>query len=155
MAFHKPALLTRRQFNGLTLAALPAGCTTPPHPRDPAAPIARIAFRSCARQNRPQPIWTPIADHRPDLFVFLGDTVYGDTEDMEILRRAYAVLGAEPGFRRLRATASVVGTWDDHDYGRNNAGAEYPMKRQSKQVFLDFFGEPQNSSSEEHTSELQ
>src|SRR3546814_11826040 len=78
-----PSCLTRRQFNALWLAALTAGCTTPPHPRDPAAPIARIAFGSCARQNRPQPIRTPIADHRPDLFVFFGDTVYGDTRTAE------------------------------------------------------------------------
>src|SRR3546814_10928491 len=64
---------------------------------------------------------------------------------MNVLRRKYAMLGAEPGFQRLRAAASVVGTWDDHDYGRNDAGAEYPMKRESKQIFLDFFDEPRDS----------
>jgi alkaline phosphatase D len=39
----------------------------------------------------------------------------------------------------------VVATWDDHDYGANDAGAEFPMKGESKDVFLDFFGEPADS----------
>jgi alkaline phosphatase D len=29
--------------------------------------------------------------------------------------------------------------WDDHDYGANDAGREYPRKRESQQVFCDFF----------------
>ena len=31
-------------------------------------------------------------------------------------------------------------TWDDHDYGLNDAGSEYSKKAESQQVFLDFFG---------------
>jgi alkaline phosphatase D len=38
----------------------------------------------------------------------------------------------------------VLATWDDHDYGANDAGAEYPKKRESQQVFLDFFGVPKD-----------
>jgi alkaline phosphatase D len=71
-------------------------------------PVARIALGSCADQDRPQPVWASILRARPDLFLFLGDNVYGDTEDMEVLRAKYARLGAVAGFRRLRRTVPVL-----------------------------------------------
>ncbi len=108
-------------------------------------PLDVIAFGSCARQEKPQPIWDAIVRQVPDLFLFLGDNVYADTEDMERMRAAYARLGEQPGYRTLRERCPVLATWDDHDYGRNDAGAEYPRKRESKEVFLDFFGEPPES----------
>ena len=54
----------------------------------------------------------------------------------------YARLAADPGYRRLSGISPVLATWDDHDYGENDAGAEYPMKQQSERIFLDFFGVP-------------
>ncbi|HYT92665.1 MAG TPA: alkaline phosphatase D family protein [Gemmataceae bacterium] len=100
----------------------------------------RIAFGSCAHQDKPQPIWDVVIAAKPDLFLFLGDTVYGDTTDMDVLRKKYAKLAAIPGWQRLRAACPVHATWDDHDYGANDAGAEYPKKDESQQIFLDFFG---------------
>ena len=110
-----------------------------------ATPVTSIAFGACARQGRPQPIWDAIAARNPDLFVFLGDNIYGDTRDMGVLRNEYAQLAAKPEFSRFRRRFPIVATWDDHDYGENNADARYPMKRQSKQIFLDFFDEPHDS----------
>jgi alkaline phosphatase D len=107
---------------------------------DPVRPIARIAAGSCARQDKPQPLWHAVAAFRPDVLLMLGDNVYGDTEDMELLREKYAKLAAQPGFAALRRTVPIVAVWDDHDYGANDAGREYPRKRESQQVFLDFFG---------------
>jgi alkaline phosphatase D len=107
--------------------------------------VQRIAFGSCARQDRPQPIWDAIIATQPDLFIFLGDNIYADTEDMEVMRNKYALLGAQPGYQRLQAVSRILATWDDHDYGANDAGVEYPMKRESQQIFLDFFGEPEDS----------
>ncbi len=78
---------------------------------------------------------------KPELFVFLGDNIYGDTRDMGVLQAKYAKLAAIDGFRRLRAEVPVVATWDDHDFGENDAGGDYPMKEQSKRIFLDFWGE--------------
>ena len=42
------------------------------------------------------------------------------------------------------ASCPVVATWDDHDYGANDAGVEYAKKRESQQIFLDFFQAPPN-----------
>ena len=58
------------------------------------------------------------------------------------MREQYAKLGSEPGYRRLHATATIHATWDDHDYGRNDAGAEFPAKQASKNAFMEFFNIP-------------
>tara|TARA_B100001123_G_scaffold437797_1_gene571266 strand:+ start:277 stop:1338 length:1062 start_codon:yes stop_codon:yes gene_type:complete len=113
-------------------------------------PVDTITFGSCAKQYQPQPIWDSILQLDPDLFVFLGDNIYGDTQDMEKLRAKYQQLGAIPGFQQLRKHCPILATWDDHDYGRNDAGAEFPMKKQSRDIFLDFFGEPPDSPRRKH-----
>lgn len=109
---------------------------------DPLQPITRIALGSCIRQDKPQPIWEAVARYRPDVFLMLGDNIYGDTEDMEVLRRKYAVLAANQGFAALRRTVPIIAVWDDHDFGDNDAGRDYRMRRGSQEVFLDFFGVP-------------
>jgi alkaline phosphatase D len=103
-------------------------------------PLERIAFGSCAEQSRPQPIWQEVVKARPDLFLFIGDNIYGDTEDMEVLRAKYQKLAAQPGYQQLLKTCPVLATWDDHDYGVNDGGASYARRKESQQVFLDFFG---------------
>jgi len=110
-----------------------------------AEPLRRIAFGSCAKQDKPQPIWNMVLATQPQLFIFLGDNIYGDTEDMALLKQKWDLLDAQPGYRQLKRTCRVIGTWDDHDYGANDAGAEYPKKRESQQLFLDFLGESPDS----------
>src|SRR5688572_29544020 len=92
--------------------------------------VSRIAFGSCARQDKPQPIWDAVVETKPQHFVFLGDNIYADTEDMEVMKQKYALLGKQPGYIKLKATCPVHATWDDHDYGKNDAGAEYPRKKE-------------------------
>ena len=115
------------------------GAPTPP------ADETRIAFGSCARQDQPQPIWDAVMAADPHLFIFAGDNIYGDTTDMAVLRRKYAELAAQPGFQRLAGSVPILATWDDHDYGADDAGADYPMRAESQQVFLDFWGVPEDS----------
>ena len=107
---------------------------------DPAVAVRRIAAGSCIRQDKPQPIWRAVADFAPDVLLMLGDNIYGDTEDMAVLQEKYGVLAADPGFAALRSRVPIVAVWDDHDYGANDAGRDYPRRRESQQVFLDFFG---------------
>ena len=82
-----------------------------------ASPLTRIALGSCARQKEPQPIWDSVVKARPDLFLFLGDNIYGDSRDMDVLRAKYAQLAEKPGFQKLRAACPILAVWDDHDYG--------------------------------------
>ncbi len=108
--------------------------------QDTGQPLTRIAFGSCAQQNRPQPIWDAVIAAKPDLFLFIGDNIYGDTKDMAELRAKYKKLADMPGYRKLLKTCPLLATWDDHDYGWNDAGADYPLRKESQQIFLDFFG---------------
>ncbi len=102
--------------------------------------ISRIGFGSCTKENRDQPIWNSIVDSKPDVFLMIGDNIYADTVDMGVMREKYQMLAAKPGFKQLRDATSFLATWDDHDYGKNDAGAEYPMKAASREVFLEFWG---------------
>jgi alkaline phosphatase D len=107
--------------------------------------LQRVLFGSCVLQSRAQPIFTTITAMDPDLFIFLGDNIYADTVDMQVMQRKYDELAASPTFQRLVESVSVLAVWDDHDYGANDAGSEYPRKEESKELFLDFWQEPEDS----------
>ena len=104
--------------------------------------LSRIAFGSCAKQDQPQPIWDAVVDTKPELFLLLGDNIYADTQDMDVMRAKYRMFGGQPGYQKLKRVCPVLGTWDDHDFGVDDGGADYPMKRPSQQLFLDFFDVP-------------
>jgi len=107
-------------------------------------PLSRIAFGSCANQTMAQPIWDAILAYRPDLFIFSGDNVYGDfnSTDATNLKRAYEEAGHIAGYTKLRDTVPHLAVWDDHDYGANDGGADFPHKAVSKELFLDFWNAP-------------
>ena len=105
------------------------------------APIQTVVVGSCARQDRPAPVWDAMHLAKPDAVILLGDNIYGDTRDPEVLRSKYQKLVDNPSFKRLRQGRPLMATWDDHDYGENDAGEEYPFKDQSKKFFLEFLGE--------------
>lgn len=112
------------------------------HGRADDTALSRIGFGACAKQDMPQPIWDAVVASKPELFVMLGDNIYGDTEDMAVLKAKWDLFGQQPGYQKLKETCPVIATWDDHDYGGNDAGVEYPKKKESQQLFLDFFGVP-------------
>jgi alkaline phosphatase D len=111
----------------------------------PETQLRQIAFGSCATQDEPQPIWAQIAAVDPQLFLFIGDNIYGDTEDMDVMRAKYRQLASIPGFAQYRQRVPILATWDDHDYGLNDGGADYPQRAASQQVFQDFWGIPADS----------
>ncbi|KAL2506094.1 Calcineurin-like metallo-phosphoesterase superfamily protein [Abeliophyllum distichum] len=131
--------------------------------------VSRIAFGSCANQSAPQPIWDAIINFKPQVFLWLGDNIYGDfrhpfklfgkertigpwknvprfspTSEHE-MQHKYQIAKANPGYSRLRENTKVIGTWDDHDYGLNDAGKEFPRKVINQKLMLDFLDEPQDS----------
>jgi alkaline phosphatase D len=72
----------------------------------------------------------------------MGDNIYGYTNDMQALDSMYAVQSRHPGYHALRSETRVIGTWDDHDYGANDAGRTYPKRDSSQQLLLDFLQVP-------------
>lgn len=152
---------TRRQIietaGAVALAGALGEATLPAAAQEDHRPVesvrglpARLAFGSCGSQDKPQPVLRKGLERRPDLFIYLGDNIYGDTTDMDVLRAKYAKLGAKPEFQELRRNVPLLATWDDHDYGSNDAGKEYPKKEESRAIFLDFWREPADSPRRRH-----
>ena len=108
----------------------------------------RIAFMSCAQQNEEQSLFDRIAAEAPDLSLYIGDNVYGDVRSndpaLPELKTAYMRLAQSAPFARLRAAAPMLTTWDDHDYGLNDAGGEYPYKEQSEALFEYVWAVPED-----------
>lgn len=114
------------------------------------APVVRVAFGSCADQDKPCPAWESVVATQPDTLVLLGDTIYADLDKSvavtpTVIREKYAILDALPAFQKLRQTARLLGTWDDHDYGKNDAGSEWKLKDEAQAALLDFYRVPADS----------
>ncbi|MCA9246919.1 MAG: alkaline phosphatase family protein [Planctomycetales bacterium] len=138
----------RRPTNLLPLGAMlmiVLVCSAAAVAADDSEVISRVAFGSCVHQDKPQPIWDAIVATRPEMFLLIGDNIYGDSSDMAVLRAKYAKLGAQPGYQRLLSACPIHATWDDHDYGLNDGGVEFAQKAASQQVFNDFFHVPADS----------
>lgn len=102
-----------------------------------------IAFGSCNNQRRAQDYWMVIGAKKPDVWLWLGDNVYSDTEDMEQMATDYATQQNAPAYRKFRAaTPQMFGIWDDHDYGLNDGGKEWIRKDEAKEILLDFLEVP-------------
>jgi alkaline phosphatase D len=127
------------------LALLACGFTAACAFAGPVAPLTRIAFGSCNRQDLDQPLWKPILAWQPQLWIWLGDTIYGDSADPAVLAAKWRRQKADPGYKKLAARVPILGTWDDHDYGQNDGGARFPARADSQRLILDFLGEPADS----------
>ncbi len=66
--------------------------------------VFKIAFGSCSNQSYSLPIFNNIVNHTPDLFIFLGDNIYGDTDDMTKLKAKYQRLISKESYLNLKST---------------------------------------------------
>ncbi|MBC6996213.1 alkaline phosphatase D family protein [Neolewinella lacunae] len=138
-----------RIFIPLLLCFLLVGCQRS-GPTLAAPTTFKIAFGSCAHQDKPQPLLDVATGLSPDVFVYLGDNIYGDSYTLDTLRAKYGRLAAKPEFQRLKASTPLLAVWDDHDYGWNDAGRHFPFKEASKEIFLDFWEVPATSERRQH-----
>ncbi|MBM3598509.1 MAG: alkaline phosphatase family protein [Alphaproteobacteria bacterium] len=138
-------MLNRRHFIAGVTALAGAGAARRQASAQNAPPVTRVAFGSCAHQDKPQPIWDAVLAYKPEVYVFAGDNVYGDVSsaDMTELKQAYAKARTIDGYMRVRReTPVVLATWDDHDYGSNDDGAAFAHRRLAQQIFADFWELP-------------
>ncbi|MDC9722727.1 MAG: alkaline phosphatase D family protein [Urechidicola sp.] len=104
-----------------------------------------IAFGSCNKQWKTNELWQEVIKSNPDVWVWGGDIIYSDTEDMEVLEDSYSVQKQNEVYANFSSKVEIMGTWDDHDFGENDAGTEYPKKENSQQLFLNFMDVPNDS----------
>jgi len=103
-----------------------------------------IAFGSCNNQVLPNTFWPEIKKNNPDVWIWGGDVIYSDTEDMAYLERNYLKQKSNVEYSNFSKDIEILATWDDHDYGVNDGGFEYPKKAEAQQLFLDFIDVPKN-----------
>ncbi len=103
-----------------------------------------IAFGSCNKTSKPQPFWNQILKNNPDVFIWGGDNIYADSEKMTTFKNKYRLQKSNIDYQKLKQNIPVMATWDDHDYGKNDAGVEWKMKKESQQLFLDFIDVPKD-----------
>lgn len=146
----------RLSFVSLTAAAsaLVFSSASAKFPDDFASPLEVVAFGSCNRDELPQPLWPVISENTPDLWIWAGDNIYADwymppeglrekyAVNREWIAKRYAAQYNQDGYAPFRKETAIVGTWDDHDYGRNNAGASYPLKEITRDLALSFMEVP-------------
>lgn len=101
-------------------------------------PLRRLAFGSCNYSDRDQSHWRVIAQDTPELWIWLGDNIYGDGLTMVQRQKRYNDLKQNPYYAAFRASTPIIGTWDDHDYASDNKDGRFPDKLQSKYQFMDF-----------------
>ncbi|MEC9476753.1 MAG: alkaline phosphatase D family protein [Planctomycetota bacterium] len=99
-----------------------------------------LVFGSCANPKRygEGQIWQQIGQREPDAMVFIGDTPYIDTTDLNRQRAAYRKFWQNPFVAALIRRVPVLGTWDDHDYGRNDSVGNIPGRANSRQAFAEY-----------------
>lgn len=107
-------------------------------------PITRIACGSCYRPKNDRGIFKTILKEEPNLFLFMGDNIYADTDDMSVLEKKYNELLKQPDYKSFAKKIPILATWDDHDYGFNDSGREFSKKNESQKIFLDSFRFPKN-----------
>jgi len=108
-----------------------------------------IAFGSCNRQSFTNNLWKPILENNPIAWIWGGDIIYSDTDDMELMAQHYQQQREQEGYSDIVNSMKVLGTWDDHDYGLNDGGLEYVAKAESQQLFLDFMNVSKTDSRRE------
>ena len=101
--------------------------------------IDRIIIGSCFDQTRSARVFDDIAQRKPDAFLFMGDNVYAEDESddpaLMSLREAYGELAALDSFARLRESVPVLTVWDDHDYGLDDAGGDWPRRQTTEKLY--------------------
>lgn len=133
-----------------------------------------IAFGSCNNHKQSQSYFNNINNHfssenergYPDYWIWAGDIVYADTDDLTELRKAYESVSYRQyaNFAKgcRRDGCEILGIWDDHDFGNNNLVGDPPSgttaeeqldrlgKPQRKAKLVSFLGEPTASAVRDH-----
>jgi len=133
----------------LLISCLPNGNEPVYVPNDTTKNLSKIAIGSCCSQAMNMFIFKSIVTKSPDLYIGMGDNIYSDLipgpYNPSNQKLQYNKLAETYYFKLLRKSMPIIATWDDHDYGLNNAGNEFSLKDISKKIFLDFWKDPADS----------
>lgn len=117
-------------------------------------PNFKIALGSCSfinetKDDRPKPyggkyqIFNSILAKNPDLMLWVGDNMYLRTPDFMTetgIRHRYRHTRATKELQALLGSVHNYATWDDHDFGPNDADRSYVNKKITEKTFNDYWG---------------
>lgn len=121
------------------------------------APDFKFAVGSCTYTNEPPvdrpgrayggtfDIFNKIHDQKPDFMVWGGDNIYLREVDWNTrsgIYKRYNEFKKQKELQALFASSHNYATWDDHDYGPNDADRSYWGKEWSRSAFMDNWGNP-------------
>jgi alkaline phosphatase D len=114
---------------------------------------------SCVKKKDTAPVWVEIEKFKPDLLCLSGDTPYVDTTNLTSVRKKHRDFLMEAPLAKIGKHTSVVGTWDDHDFGRNNGnGASLGAgAKATRKGFVEYRAHASNGHNERgvyHKSDL-
>jgi alkaline phosphatase D len=90
-------------------------------------------------------IFSGVAAQKPELMLWTGDNVYMapyDLGNIYSMNRRYMTTRAVPETFPVLAGMANFATWDDHDFGPNNADGSFPRKQESLQLFQTYWPNP-------------
>lgn len=96
-----------------------------------------LAFGSCAH-NKPLALWTQMDERGIDGLVLLGDTPYIDSTKLDVARQKHREFLQVPELAKLIDHTPTWGTWDDHDFGRNDSDGRLPGKENNRQALIEY-----------------
>ena len=114
-----------------------------------------LYFGSCNRTDLDPKIWDTITNQDPEVWVWLGDIVYSEKGSMKDLSEKYALQKQLPAYKKLEENTTILGVWDDHDFGENDAGASFSKKKESRKLLFDFLAIPKNHPAQEREGAYQ
>ncbi|MEO1101376.1 MAG: alkaline phosphatase D family protein [Pseudomonadota bacterium] len=134
-----------RDFPEANLPVAPAGKPLPTS----TTPLTRILVGSCNDEEKYSPALARIAEEDADLFLMVGDNVYGDRDgrayvnnqpELDELRESFYELALRDEFKAVRAKHPMMVAWDDHDYGENDGGRSFAFRVLAEKIHETFWG---------------
>lgn len=119
-------------------------------------PTFTFAAGSCAYINDPEEtpaqqlggnyeVFQAIAAQKPNAMLWLGDNIYLREPDFfsaARIDRRYHQGRAVPELQPLLSSVAHYATWDDHDYGANDADRTYRLREDSFDLFKRYWANP-------------
>lgn len=88
-------------------------------------------------------IFKVMAQQQADWMIWLGDNTYlreADYSSKWGIEYRYSHTRQDSNLQPLLSTMRHMATWDDHDYGANDADISFTLKKESLQTFKNYWG---------------
>lgn len=115
------------------------------------APVAnvpkkfRVVMSSCVdlSKGNNHAAWDILRNSNPDLHLLVGDNAYVDSSNTKMHWKKHLDVRDVTTIEKAYKSIPSYSTWDDHDYGKNNGGAEYSGKANALKMWKYLWPNPE------------